>query len=103
MRLPAVWNHITMKRFHDGGEGSSVVEHRAVDPRVVGSNPIAHPSHPLESDPLPTLNFAPFATYIYRAYCRRVARCERELAHRIDSGSGGAYDSVKQVPGSLNH
>ena len=27
-----------------GGERSSAVEHRAVDPRAVGSNPIAHPN-----------------------------------------------------------
>ena len=36
------------------GERSSVAEHRTVAPRVVGSNPIAHPSYLIEyTDPIP--------------------------------------------------
>ena len=39
-------NSTRMLQLPNGGERSSAVEHRAVDPRVVGSNPIAHPSIP---------------------------------------------------------
>jgi len=68
----------------------------------VGSNPIAHPSHPLESAPPPNAEFYTVRN-IYHGHCRSVARSERELAHRIDSGSGVAYDFANQVPESLNH
>src|SRR4029077_21098840 len=35
--------HRRMLRFYSCGGRSSAVEHRSVAPRVVGSNPIAHP------------------------------------------------------------